>query len=143
MIARGLIAASAAILFLLGSLHLLYTYWGTKLLPRDARVIEAMQATQLRLTSETTVWRAWIGFNASHSLCAIFFGLVFAYLALQQPELLFRSLYLQLIGLGLLLAFVVLAKLYWFSIPFMGVSLALACYGAGVLAARFLSVSPG
>jgi hypothetical protein len=136
MLARGLITASAAIFFLLGSLHLLYTYWGPKLLPRDAHVIEAMQSTQLRLTSETTVWRAWIGFNASHSLCAILFGLIFGYLALQQPELLFRSLYLQAVGLGLLVAFVVLAKLYWFNIPFMGVSLALACYLGGLVVAR-------
>jgi hypothetical protein len=131
MLARGLIAASAAILFLLGSAHLLYTYWGPKLLPRDVGLIEAMQRTQLRLTAETTVWRAWIGFNASHSLCAILFGLIYGYLALAQPELLFRSLYLQAVGLGLLLAFVVLAKLYWFSIPFMGVGLALACYVGG------------
>jgi hypothetical protein len=136
MLARGLIAASAAILFLLGSAHLLYTYWGPKLLPRDAGLIEAMQRTQLRLTAETTVWRAWIGFNASHSLCAILFGLIYGYLALAQPELLFRSLYLQAVGLGLLLAFVVLAKLYWFSIPFMGVGLALACYVGGLVGAR-------
>jgi hypothetical protein len=136
MLARGFIAASAAILFLLGSAHLLYTYWGPKLLPRDAGLIEAMQRTQLRLTAETTVWRAWIGFNASHSLCAILFGLIYGYLALAQPELLFRSLYLQAVGLGLLLAFVVLAKLYWFSIPFMGVGLALACYVGGLVGAR-------
>ncbi|MEO3690974.1 LIC_13387 family protein [Roseateles paludis] len=136
MLARGLIAASAAILFLLGSAHLLYTYWGPKLLPRDVGLIEAMQRTQLRLTAETTVWRAWIGFNASHSLCAILFGLIYGYLALAQPELLFRSLYLQAVGLGLLLAFVVLAKLYWFSIPFMGVGLALACYVGGLVGAR-------
>lgn len=137
MIARGLIAASAAILLLLGSAHLLYTYWGPKLLPRDAGLIEAMQNTQLRLTAETTVWRAWIGFNASHSLCAILFGLIYGYLAMAQPELLFRSLYLQAVGLGLLLAFVVLAKLYWFSIPFMGVSLALAGYVGGLVVAHF------
>ena len=142
MLARALIAASSAILFLLGSVHLLYTYWGPKLLPRDAGLIEAMQGAQLRLTAETTVWRTWIGFNASHSLCAILFGLIFGYLALQQPELLFRSLYLQGGGLGLLLAFVVLAKLYWFSIPFMGVSLALGCYVGGLVAARVWSVSP-
>jgi hypothetical protein len=137
MLARGLVTASSAILSSLGSIHLLYTYWGTKLLPRDAGLIEAMQNTQLRLTAETTVWRAWIGFNASHSLCAIFFGLIYGYLAMAQPELLFRSLYLQAVGLGLLLAFVVLAKLYWFSIPFVGVSLALACYVGGLMAARF------
>jgi hypothetical protein len=83
-----------------------------------------------------TVWRAWIGFNASHSLCAIFFGLVFGYLALGESGLLFRSLFLQLLGLGVLVAFVVLARLYWFSIPLFGVSLALGCHVAGLVVAR-------
>lgn len=136
MLARALITASSAIMVLLGSIHLLYTFWGNKLTPRDPAVQEAMNATHMVLTSETTVWRAWIGFNASHSLCAAFFGLVFGFLAIAHPELLFRSLYLQLLGLAVLLGFVVLAKLYWFSIPLAGVSIAFGFYIAGVVSAR-------
>lgn len=88
------------------------------------------------LTSETTVWRAWIGFNASHSMCAVFFGLVFGFLAIAQPELLFRSIYLQALGVAVLVGFVVLAKLYWFSIPLIGVGVALVCFLVGLVAAR-------
>ena len=121
---------------LLGSIHLLYTFWGNKLAPRDPAVQAAMSATQMVLTQETTVWRAWVGFNVSHSVCAAFFGLVFGFLATFHPELLFRSAYLQLLGLIVLACFVILAKLYWFSIPLLGVSVALGCYLAGLVAAR-------
>lgn len=136
MLARMFVSASSVIMFLLGSIHLLYTFFGNKLTPRDPAVLEAMNATPLTLTSETTVWRAWIGFNASHSMCALFFGLVFGFLAAVHPEVLFRSVYLQLLGVAILVGFVVLAKLYWFSIPLAGVSIALACFLAGLVAAR-------
>lgn len=134
---RILVSCSAGIMVLLGSIHLLYTFWGNKLAPRDPSVQAAMDATHMVLTHETTVWRAWIGFNASHSICAIFFGLVFGYLAIAQHEVLFRSIYLQGLGLVVLAGFVVLAKLYWFSVPLIGVGIALGCYLAGVVSARF------
>jgi hypothetical protein len=136
MLARTLIATCSAIMLLLGSAHLLYTFRGTQLTPRDPAVRAAMDATQMMLTSETTVWRAWIGFNVSHSMCAAFFGLVFGFLAVAHPELLFRSVYLQILGFAVLLGFVILAKLYWFSVPLWGVSVALGCYLAGLVSAR-------
>jgi len=126
-------------MIVLGSIHLLYTFWGNKLAPRDPAVQEAMKATPLVLTSETSVWRAWVGFNASHSMCAMLFGLVFGFLAVAHPDLLFRSAYLQLLGIATLVGLVFLARLYWFSIPLAGVSIALACFLAGVVAARVFS----
>ena len=55
------------------------------------------------------MWRAWVGFNASHSYGAIFFGLVYGYLALAHGALLFASPYLLGVGLLLLGGYVVLA----------------------------------
>lgn len=136
LLPRVLVAASSAIMVLLGALHLLYTFRGSNLAPRDPSLRTAMDTTHMVLTTETTVWRAWIGFNASHGICAALFGLVFGYLALVHPDLFFRSLYLQLLGLGVLVAFVVLARLYWFSVPLAGVGVALACYAAGLALAR-------
>lgn len=121
---------------LLGSIHLLYTFWGNKLTPRDPAVHAAMNATQMVITSETTVWRAWTGFNASHGMGAAFFGLVFGFLAIAHPDLLFRSRYLEILGLAVLLAFVILAKLYWFSVPLAGVSIAFGLYIAGLASSR-------
>jgi hypothetical protein len=82
------------------------------------------------------MWKAWIGFNASHSLGAILFGTMFGYLALQQPALLLHSYFLGFSGLIVLCAYLAMAKLYWFARPFQGISLALVCYVAGFVFAN-------
>ena len=128
-----LIAASAAILLLLGLVHLLYTFYGSKLLPRDCELITRMQETHLTLTRETTVWKAWIGFNASHSFGAILFGAVYGYLSMVHSTFLFQSTYLLSLGLLLLCGYVFLAKRYWFSIPFRGILLATVLYMLALL----------
>lgn len=135
MLAGVLIALSAAIVLTLGTIHLLYTFWGPKLRPRDSAVQAAMSATHPVLTRKTTMWRAWIGFNASHSLGAILFGLLYGYLALAHPAVLFQSAFLLALGLGMLAAYLLLAKLYWFSIPFAGILIAFIWFVAGVAAA--------
>ena len=127
----ALILIAAALLLLLGGLHLLYTFHGSKLHPRDPNLIANMQQVTLVLTRDTTVWRAWIGFNASHSLAAILFGLVYAHLALFHPALLFGSRFLLALGTSFLVGFVVLAQRYWFKIPLLGTSIALASFVSG------------
>ena len=136
MLASLLVAVGALIVLLLGSIHLLYTFRGPKLTPRDPALQASMREVHPVLTRQTTMWKAWIGFNASHSMGAMLFGLVYGYLALAQPQLLFHSPFLLLVGFAMLGGFVVLGKLYWFSIPFAGVSIAFACYIAGVLVFR-------
>ncbi|HZX27396.1 MAG TPA: hypothetical protein VFF16_10025 [Telluria sp.] len=135
--ASALLAASAAIVLCLGTLHLLLTFRGPKLHPRDQSLRVRMQAVSPVLTRQTTMWDAWIGFNASHSFGAILFGLVYGYLALEQGALLFASPFLLLVGACLLAGYLALARRYWFRIPFRGIALALACYlGAVILALR-------
>lgn len=128
-----LVAASAAVVLLLGSVHLLYTFRGPKLLPRDPTLIEHMKAVTPVLTRETTVWKAWIGFNASHSGGAILFGLVYGYLALEQQAMLFSSGFLLALGLVFLASYILLAKLYWFRIPLVGLLLSTGLYAAALL----------
>jgi hypothetical protein len=127
---------SAAIILLLGCAHLLYTFRGPKLLPRDPELIKSMKAATLVITQETTVWKAWIGFNASHSMAAILFGLVFGYLAVAYPAVLYGSLFLQSVGFLMLSGFFVLGWRYWFSVPFTGISISLLCYIASLYLAR-------
>lgn len=138
--ARALMIVCAGIVLLLGTLHLVYTFSGSKLLPREPEVVAAMQRVALVISKETTVWRAWIGFNASHSIGAMLFGLVFAYLAIAVPDVLFRSTFLSAVGFAMLAGLVVLAKLYWFSVPFAGVTIALACYVVSIGLWRFARV---
>ena len=123
-----LIAASAAILLFLGLVHLLFTFYGPKLLPQDRALITRMQETSLVLTQETNMWKAWIGFNASHSLGAILFGAVYGYLSLAHGAFLFQSTYLLSLGLILLFFYLSLAKRYWFSVPFLGILLSTVLY---------------
>ncbi|MCU1243021.1 MAG: hypothetical protein JWO71_3747 [Candidatus Acidoferrum typicum] len=88
-----------------------------------------------RISGQTRIWRAGVGFHASHALGVIFFALVYGYLALAEREFLIRSPFLVVLGALVLLGYVVLAKLYWFHRPLAGVALALACYVAGVAVA--------
>ena len=132
-----LVGTSGLIPLVLGSLHLTYTFWGPKLLPRDAGVIDAMKGTTMVITRETTVWQAWIGFNTTHSMSLMLFGLVYGYFALARPEVLFGSPFLQGVGLVTLAAFLVLSRAYFFSIPLAGMAIATVLYVAGlVLAGR-------
>jgi hypothetical protein len=117
----------------LGLAHLLFTFYGPKMLPRDRELIARMQETNLVLTSEATMWKAWIGFNASHSLGVILFGAVYGYLSLAHSAFLFQSTYLLSLGLLMLLVYVFLAKRYWFSIPFRGILLATAFYALALI----------
>lgn len=129
-----LIGISATIILALGTLHLVYTFRGRKLHPLADATVQAMRTDRMRITDETTVWNAWIGFNASHSMAAILFGLVFGYLATSQPVMLRQSVFLQAVGVVFLAGLAVLGKRYWFSIPFRGIVIALVAFVAGVAA---------
>lgn len=87
------------------------------------------------ITREMTMWKAWIGFNASHSFGAIQFGIVYGYLALAHPSFLFGSSFLLVFGLVLLLGYAFLGKRYWFSIPFRGILASLLLYVLALVSA--------
>jgi hypothetical protein len=99
-----------------------------------------MSQTSPVITTETTMWRCWIGFNATHSMGLILFGLVFGFLALAHGQLLFRSPFLLAVGLAMLGGYVALCKVSFFSAPLTGVSIALACYLTSIVLSRALAV---
>jgi hypothetical protein len=134
-LASLLLAGSAAVLLALGLIHLLYTFRGSKLQPRDNELLQRMSVVPLVISRETTMWKAWVGFNASHSCGAILFGLVYGQLALVQPRVLFGSPFLLGVGLALLCGYTFLGKRYWFKVPFRGILIALALYVGALVAA--------
>jgi hypothetical protein len=134
MVAISLMTLSALVVLTLGALHLIYTFSGPKLTPRDPQLQAKMSEVPLVITRQTTVWRAWIGFNASHSMGAILFGLIYGFLGNAYPQLLFNSPFLLAVGFAMLGGLAVLAKLYWFSIPFRGVVLSLVCFVSSIVA---------
>jgi hypothetical protein len=129
-----LMSASALVLSTLGVLHLVYTFRGPKLTPRDPALQARMAEVPLVISRQTTMWRAWVGFNASHSMGAILFGLVYGFLGNAYPEILFNSPFLLAVGLAMLGGLAVLGKVYWFRIPFRGIVISLACYLASIAA---------
>jgi hypothetical protein len=129
----ALIAASAAIILLLGLAHLLFTFSGPKLMPRDRELQARMQEVAPVISRETTIWKAWVGFNASHSFGAIMFGAIYGYLSLVHAAFLFRSTFLLSLGLLLLCGYLFLGKRYWFRAPFRGILVALALYVLALL----------
>jgi hypothetical protein len=134
--AKILMVLSASIIFTLGVVHFVYTFWGPQLTPRDPALQISMSQISPVITKETTMWRCWVGFNASHSMGLILFGLVFGFLALAHGRLLFQSPFLLVVGLAMLGGFVVLSKVYFFGAPLTGVSISLACYVASIVLSR-------
>ena len=135
-LASMLLAASAAVMLFLGCAHLLLTFRGNAFDPRDAALKARLQAVSPVITRQTSMWKAWVGFNASHSLGAMLFGLVYGYLALAEPVVLFGSAFLSGVGLAMLGGYVFLSRRYWFRVPFRGTALATALYVAALVAQR-------
>jgi hypothetical protein len=85
------------------------------------------------ITRESTMWRVWIGFNATHSFGLILFGALFGYLAIRHSAFLFHSWFLLALGFALLVGYAAVAKLYFFTSPFRGVVLATVLYVIGIV----------
>jgi hypothetical protein len=131
--AKILMVVSAGIVLMLGVVHMVYTFWGTNLTPRDSALQISMSQISPVITKETTMWKCWVGFNTSHSMGLILFGLVFGYLAVAHSRLLFQSAFLLVVGMAMLGGFLVLSKVYFFSAPLTGISISLACYVASIV----------
>jgi hypothetical protein len=137
MIPKVLMSASASIILVLGTLHLVYTFWGPKLTPRDAALQTSMERTSPVISGETTMWRCWTGFNATHSLSLILFGVIYLYFAVRHTDFLFGSTFLLAVGLTMLVSLLLISKAYFFSIPLAGVTISLITYVASIVAAKF------
>jgi hypothetical protein len=127
---------SAGVVLMLGIIHLVYTFSGTKLMPRDPSLQVSMSLTTPVITKETTMWRCWVGFNATHSIGLILFGLVFGYLALAQARVVFESWFLLATGMVTLAALAVLCRMYFFTAPLLGIGIASICYVISVALSR-------
>ena len=131
MISRILISACAGITLFFGSVHLAYTFFTDQLIPVDGQLETAMKRVAVRISSETTMWKVWIGFNVSHSMGLMLFGLIYGYLTVYRWDVLQKSYFLAGLGLVVLVSYVVLARVFWFSDPLIGVSVATLLYVVG------------
>lgn len=118
---------------LLGSAHLLYMFFSNKFEAYDSSVTQSMKETSLILTKETTLWKAWVGFNASHSIGVMFIAIIYTTLALKYFDVIEQSLLLSLLPILIGLSYLILAKKYWFSSHFIRISIATMCFIAAAI----------
>jgi hypothetical protein len=133
LIQQVAIITGAAIFVLLGSAHLWYTLFTDKLSPSSNPAFEAMQNARINLTRQTTVYKAWIGFNLSHSLGAIFFGTINIVLAVEYPEVVGHAMTLLMLNVIVCVSYLIMAKKYWFRVPFRGIAVATCCFVLAVI----------
>jgi hypothetical protein len=116
---------------LMGLLHAIYTLLDIRrprrLVPDDPAIAAAMARSNVRLSrGGTTMWRAWVGFNLSHSLGAVIFGALCVVLGALVGTLPVPGWVIGLApAIGLI--YLTLGVLYWFRIPVVGIAVATGC----------------
>ena len=131
--AQILIIIGASIFGILGTIHLLYTFFTNKLDPYDSSVTRAMKDTSPILTKETSIWNAWVGFNASHSLGAMLVAAVYIPLGTSYFYIIQQSVWFSFLPVLIGLSYLILAKIYWFKIQFFGVLISTICFAGAAL----------
>lgn len=136
-LAKTFLVLGAIPFLLLGLLHIVLIILDIKkpgaLSPDDKHVRIAMHYTRLRISSQTTMWKAWTGLNLSHGAAVIIFGLwtmlmslfyfdAFLYYVFLPPLVLFAGLY-----------YLWLAIKYWFKFPAILVGLGAGCFGTAYI----------
>ncbi|HTK55555.1 MAG TPA: hypothetical protein VL295_01940 [Gemmatimonadales bacterium] len=97
---------------------------------RDPAVEEAMATTSPRLTARTDLWRAWVGFNYSHSLGAVLFGLFVVLIGRSEASYAANASLAAPLALAVALAYLVLGIKYWFKTPIIGIAFSAVCFSA-------------
>jgi len=134
LIEQILLIVGATIFGTLGTIHLVLTFFSNKFDAFDQNVTKAMKETSPILTKETTMWDAWIGFNASHSFGATLVTAFYVPLAITEMSIIRESEWFSILPAVVGLSYLALAKKYWFKIPFIGILISTACFiGAAVI----------
>ena len=140
-IAQTLVIVGASIFLLLGALHGVLTLidvMGTPryFTPRNAALRQAMQQSTLAIHPATNLWRAWLGFNLSHSLGVMLFGGAFVVIGGLHMPLYAGSAGLQACAVLVSAAYLAMSVRYWFYKPTAGAAIALACFVAAAALSR-------
>jgi hypothetical protein len=128
MLKQILLVIGSMVFMLLGFAHLYYTFINNKFKAKDVTITEGMKNTHPLLTRQTTMWNAWIGFNGSHSLGALFFASLNLILTLQYYPVITNSKIILPLDIAVCFCYLFLAIKYWFKVPLMGIALATACF---------------
>jgi hypothetical protein len=128
MMIGSLLLLAGSIYLVLGVVHALYTLidlWKpSRIVPSDPAVMTAMQNSHVRLTNGTnTMWRAWVGFNLSHSLGMVLFGAACFVVAICFRVFAFEPWTLLVLGL-ISAGYLAIGIPNWFRVPIWGIAIA-------------------
>ena len=101
--------------------------------PVDDSVRKAMTNVPIALHPKTDLWKAWLGFNLSHSLGLIVFGSSTLFIALFSLQLFTQSILLQVVIILVSTIYLILSLKFWFSKPAIASSIAIVCFILSVL----------
>jgi hypothetical protein len=129
---RYLFLAGGLVLLLLGTIHVVLTpqHTGERkgLSPVEPAVAESMARARVRLSDRMDMWRAWVGFNLSHSLGVSLLGLTVLLVGRTPASFAYNAAVFQPLAVVVSLAYLGLAVVYWFRGPVIGVGLSVALF---------------
>lgn len=131
-LARYLFLAGATPFVVLGVAHALATPLSPSdrkgLSPHDPLVAETMTRTHLLLTRRTDLWLTWVGFNLSHSLGVVLFGVLVLLIGRSPASFAAQAPVFVPCAVVVSALYTVLAARYWFRTPLIGCTLALLLF---------------
>jgi hypothetical protein len=132
VIAQGFLILGASIFLILGVFHGGLTLQDltnpSTFTPLDVELREAMQRSSIAIHPQANLWRAWLGFNLSHSLGLVMFGGTFLNIGLFHFSVFNQNLYLQICALLISITYLLMSLKFWFYKPVIGSGLALICF---------------
>jgi hypothetical protein len=133
-LSRYLFLAGALPFVVLGVAHALATPEAASarkgLSPRPVELALAMEKATLRLTRRTNMWLAWVGFNLSHSLGIVTFGVGVLLAGRSASAFAEQAPVWVPLAAGVSGAYLWLAARYWFRTPIIGCAVSFACFVA-------------
>lgn len=129
---RYLFLAGALPFLLLGIAHAVHTPRQVKerkgLSPADPPLAEAMARSRVLLTGRTDMWRAWVGFNLSHSLGLVLFGVLVVLVGRTPAAFEYNAAVFLPLAVVVSVVYLGLGLAYWFRTPIVGIALSIVLF---------------
>jgi hypothetical protein len=133
-LSRYLFLAGALPFLVFGTLHAVQTPRQPAerrgLSPSDPSLAESMAHSNILLTRRTDMWRAWVGFNLSHSLGLVLFGGVMVLVGRTSASFGYNAGIFLPLAVVVSIAYLILAMAYWFRTPIIGIGLCVFLFSA-------------
>lgn len=110
--ARILWEVGSLVPMLIGIMHLIGTLFTELLHPKNKKLMEEMKYTPIVVDDKVSIWKAWIGFNATFSICLFLMGFINFYLAYSYFEILKGFSILSISSLSCLVLLILLSHKY-------------------------------